>query len=42
MGGVRGTHGEEYKYIEFLWENLRDLLEDLGVNGRIILKLTLK
>jgi len=40
MGGTCSTYGEEERYIQgYVWENLRerDLLEDLGVDGRIIL-----
>ena len=41
MGGACGTYGGEEMYTGFWWGDLRerDQLEDLDVDGRIILKL---
>ena len=43
-GEVCGTYGERKMYTGFWWGNLKkgDHLEDLGVDGRITLKRTLK
>jgi hypothetical protein len=44
MGGECKTHGGDKKLIQFLSKNLngRDHLGDLGADGRIIFKWTLK
>jgi len=45
MGGACGTYGIQEKLLKvFRWEGLRErgYLEDLGLDGRIILKLTFK
>jgi hypothetical protein len=40
MGGACGTYEGEEMHTGFRWGNLKEayLLEDLGVNGRILLK----
>jgi hypothetical protein len=40
MGSVCGTYRREDRCVEFWWRDLRerDYLEDLGVDGRIMLK----
>jgi hypothetical protein len=44
LGGSCSTYDGEEKCIQFWWGNLkgRDHLENLGVNGRMILKRILK
>jgi len=45
MGGACGTYGGEDRRIQgFRWGNLRErhYLEDIGVNGRIILRWMLR
>lgn len=44
MGGSYGKYGAEERYIEVRWKNLneRDHLENLDVDGSIILKCILK
>jgi hypothetical protein len=45
MGGSRSRYGKDKKYVTQFWsENIkgRDLLGDLGVGGKIILKWILK
>jgi len=44
MGGASSTYGERRGYTGFWWGNLRerDLLEDQGVGGRIILRWILR
>jgi hypothetical protein len=44
MGGACGTHAAHEKCIKFLFERLkgRDHSKELGVNGRIILKINLR
>jgi len=44
MGGTCTTHGRNEQYMRFKWKNLKEKerLRELGVDGRIILKLILK
>lgn len=38
MGGVYSTHGDEKCVRKFCWKTLMKHLEDLAVDGRMILK----